>query len=274
MPTSADLLATSELSCDSRLVRLGDEAAAAGCATNARSDRNSAMNRISALPACSRADARIIAKRPHSFQIVKISHFGTEYVDDYVVGVDQYPVGRRKPFDPDVPSKSLLDLVGKLNRHRRDLPGRAPGGDHHVVGDVRFAGQAEWTRPPGPGRRRATEERACEGLQRRWDAPVGGAQRDVRSRGLLANSGTPNAERAACELRSAIPVGILRANSGCGGRIGRQAKENDRRCTPFRPVLGLARRMDEPSQPTHRARRVGSRIITGPANHRNRHFAG
>src|SRR4029079_13166927 len=27
-------------------------------------------------------------------------------------------------------------------------------------------------------------------------------------------------------------------------------------------------------EPTHRARRVGSRIITGAANHRNRHFTG
>ena len=48
-----------------------------------------------------------------------------------------------KPFDPDAPSKSLLDLVGKLNGHRRDLPGRAPGRDHHMVGDVGLAGQRD-----------------------------------------------------------------------------------------------------------------------------------
>lgn len=71
---------------------------------------------------------------------------------------------------------------------------------------------------------------------------------------------------------SAMPMGVLRANGGCGGRIGRQAKEKDRRCTPFRPLFRLAGRMDEAPQPAHRARRVGSRIITGPANHRNRHL--
>src|SRR5438270_11190171 len=82
IPMSADLFATIELSCCSRLNRLGDEAAAAGCATNANSDRKNAMNRIVALPAYSCADARIITKCPHSFQIVKISQFGTVYVHD------------------------------------------------------------------------------------------------------------------------------------------------------------------------------------------------
>src|SRR5947209_14738776 len=68
-------------------------------------------------------------------------------------------------------------------------------------------------------------------------------------------------------FRSAIPIGVLHADCGCGGRIGRQAKKNDRRCTPFRPLLCLAERMDEPPQPTHRASRVDYGIITGPANH-------
>src|SRR5437763_3073076 len=77
-----------------------------------------------ASPACSCADARIIAKRPHSFQIVKISHFRTENVNDDIVGIDEHPVRGRKPFDSDVPSKSLLDLVAKLNGHGRDLAGR------------------------------------------------------------------------------------------------------------------------------------------------------
>src|SRR6478672_2960607 len=46
IPTSADLPATSELSCCSRFRRLGDEAATEGCAANAKIDRKSAMNRI------------------------------------------------------------------------------------------------------------------------------------------------------------------------------------------------------------------------------------
>ena len=41
-----------------------------------------------------------VAERPHSFQIVKISHFGTEQMDDHVVGVDQHPVGRGQALDP------------------------------------------------------------------------------------------------------------------------------------------------------------------------------
>jgi len=39
-------------------------------------------------------------------------------------------------------------------------------------------------------------------------------------------AGTPRCANASG--RSAVPMGVLRANGGCGGRIGRQAKENDR----------------------------------------------
>ncbi len=59
------------------------------------------------------------------------------------------------------------------------------------------------------------------------------------------------------------------ADVGSGG----QAKKYDRRCTPVRPMVCVARRVDEPPQPAHRARRVSKGIITGPANHRNRQFA-
>ena len=60
---------------------------------------------------------------------------------DYVVRVDQYPVRSGKPFDANVPAKSLFDLVGKLNSHRGNLPGRPSGCDHHVIGDVGLAGE-------------------------------------------------------------------------------------------------------------------------------------
>ena len=39
--------------------------------------------------------------------------------------------------------KSLFDLVGKLNGHRRDLAGRAARRDHHMIGDVRLAGERD-----------------------------------------------------------------------------------------------------------------------------------
>ena len=71
-----------------------------------------------------------------------------------------------------------------------------------------------------------------------------------------------------------MPVGIVRADRGGRGTVGRQAKHYNRRCTPLRPSFRLARRMDEPPQPAHRAHRVGMAIIAGPANHRNRHHAG
>src|SRR5215203_5831955 len=79
-----------------------------------------------ASPACSSTHTGIIAKRPHSFQIVKISYFGTENVNDHVVGIDQHPVCRGQAFDSHDPSKSLLDLFRELNRHRRNLSGERP----------------------------------------------------------------------------------------------------------------------------------------------------
>ena len=64
-------------------------------------------------------------------------------MNDYVVGVDQNPVRCGQTFDPDVLAKLLLDAVGELLRHRRDLPRRAARRDDHVIGDVRFAGERD-----------------------------------------------------------------------------------------------------------------------------------
>ena len=60
-------------------------------------------------------------------------------MNDDVIRIDQHPVRGRKPFDPNVLAKSLFDLVAKLNRHGGNLPRRAAGRDHHMVGDVGFA---------------------------------------------------------------------------------------------------------------------------------------
>ena len=62
---------------------------------------------------------------------------------DYVVRVDENPVGGRKPFNSNVSSKSLFDLVRKLNGHGRDLTGRSTGRNDHVVGDIGFAGERD-----------------------------------------------------------------------------------------------------------------------------------
>src|SRR6185437_5961832 len=122
IPTSAELPETSEASCCSTDTRSGEDAAAAGAATNARSDRKIATNLICLT--ASRAHIRLIAERPHSFQIVKISDFGTKNVNDHIVRVDQHPIRCREPLDPNDPSKLLFNLVGKLTGHRRDLAGR------------------------------------------------------------------------------------------------------------------------------------------------------
>src|SRR5579884_1178638 len=143
-PTSADLFATRELSCCSRLLRLAVDAAAAGCATNAKNDKENAIYRmVPPLPACRRAHARLITKCPHSFQIVKVSYFRTKNMDDHVIRIDQHPVRCRESFDPDISSKSLFYLVRKLNGHRCDLPRRAPRCDHHVISNVRLAAQRD-----------------------------------------------------------------------------------------------------------------------------------
>src|SRR6476661_7038581 len=64
-------------------------------------------------------------------------------MDDHIVRIDQHPVRRRQPLNPDILPKSLLDLVGKLNGHRSDLPSRSARCDHHVVRDIRFADERD-----------------------------------------------------------------------------------------------------------------------------------
>jgi len=64
-------------------------------------------------------------------------------MDDHIVGIDQHPVGRREPFNPNVAIKSLLDLVRKLNSHGCDLPCRTAGGYHHMVRDIGFPRQRD-----------------------------------------------------------------------------------------------------------------------------------
>src|SRR5438309_11783555 len=95
MPMSADLPAAIELSCCSRLRRLGDEAAAAGCATNAKSEKRSALNRI----ALTRVQPRL------------------------------RPTHRQMPtFVPNCKNFSLLDgRCGRLRRPHQSAPNPLPG---------------------------------------------------------------------------------------------------------------------------------------------------
>ena len=191
MPTSADLPATRLLSCCSRPTGSGRRPQPQAARRTPKATKRMQQSALPS-PACSCAHTRIIAKRPHSFQIVKISDFGAENMHDYVVRIDEHPVGGRKSFNSNVSSKSLLDLVGKLSGHRCDLPRRATGRDHHVICDVRFARKGDGNhvlrlivvkrlQDDGALQRR----RECGRLRRR-------SQLDVRSRGLLATLANRN----------------------------------------------------------------------------------
>src|SRR4029078_4358034 len=139
-PTSLDAPEIIDRSCCSRLVNCGEEAACTGCSAKVSSPRKAIMKRIGPLPANGCAPIRVIAKSPHSFQIVKISNLGSEKMHDDVIGVYQNPVRRGEAFDPGRLAKLLLDPLRQLRRHGGYLPRRAAGCDDHVVSDVGFAG--------------------------------------------------------------------------------------------------------------------------------------
>src|SRR5262245_28502981 len=73
--------------------------------------------------------------------------------------------------------------------------------------------------------------------------------------------------------KAAVPVRVKCAQPCGGSSVGWQAKEANRRNTPFRPIPCLVCGADEPPQPAHRARRAGIVIITGPRKYRNRQHA-
>ena len=64
-------------------------------------------------------------------------------MDDDVPRVEQHPVGLREPFGPHSRDAVRLHDFGELFRHRRDLAAGSAAGDDHVVGDVRFSGEAD-----------------------------------------------------------------------------------------------------------------------------------
>ena len=160
------------------------------------------------------------------------------------------------------PAELLLDPVGELGRHRRDLPRRAAGRDHHMVGDVRLAGERDGDDLDAPGRRRAIAGRGGGGLRRRSAGrPV--AAVSVGRSGKWSPDGRWHAETlgTGSGREAAMPVGVERAQAGGGGWVGRQAKEARSPVHSIPSSSCLAARADEPSAASP------SRAPRGPRHH-------
>ena len=138
-----------------------------------------------------------------------------------------------RPSIRDDLAELLLDLVGELGRHRRDLARRAAASDHHMVGDGRLAGE----RDRDDLDRLVVVERLQDKAVQRLDVDRLGrtaAGAWTGSAKVTPSIGWTSAALASSE--AAVPVGVERAQAGGGSRVGRQAKEDNRRCTPVRPV--------------------------------------
>ena len=231
--------------------------------------------RISRPRAAARAVLGRLLERPHPLEIVEAAHFRPEEVDDHVLGIDQHPVGDRQPFDADVAAEILLDPLGQLLGHRRDLAGRSPGGDHHMVGDVGFAGERDgddsWAWSSSSDRStsscRASTLSVAPALRGAGD-DAGNVPPYSIGRRVTPSRSAPGLN----ELRALlVPVRIGSAKAGGGGRIGRQSQEHECRQSPLRPLPRFGRGPDEAAQPAHGACRLGSAIISGPGDDGNRH---
>ena len=47
-------------------------------------------------------------RAPHFFEVVKLTYFRLEDVNDNVAGVDQYPIAMRQAFNPAAPIAAFL----------------------------------------------------------------------------------------------------------------------------------------------------------------------
>ena len=65
----------------------------------------------------------LIAECPHALKIVETANFRTKHVDDNIACIDQHPVGCRESFDADMPKTAVLDPLGELLGHCRNLSG-------------------------------------------------------------------------------------------------------------------------------------------------------
>jgi len=105
--------------------------------TNRTGSRRLRRRRLPLGPASGRAGRSVEA--PHPFEVVEAAHFRAEKVNDHAARVDQHPVRCRQSLDPRIAEAALFQALAELLRHGRDLPCRAAGRDHHVIGDGGFA---------------------------------------------------------------------------------------------------------------------------------------
>ena len=78
-------------------------------------------------------------ERPHLLQLVEGARLGAEDVDDHVARIDQHPVADLLALDRD-DSRGRPASAGRRDARRSPhLARRAARGDHHVVGECRFA---------------------------------------------------------------------------------------------------------------------------------------
>ena len=75
---------------------------------------------------------------PHPFQVIEGADLGPEDVDDHRPGVDDHPVGAGLALGRRADAH-ILQAAQQAVGEGGDLTRRAPGGDHHIVGEAGLA---------------------------------------------------------------------------------------------------------------------------------------
>ena len=78
---------------------------------------------------------------PQLLQLVKLTHFGPEKMNNDIAGIDQHPITSCAAFNFSAAQSALSKHFNKMVCHRTYLAARLSGGDHHVIREARFVGQ-------------------------------------------------------------------------------------------------------------------------------------
>ncbi len=77
--------------------------------------------------------------RPHFFEVIELSYFRPEDMDDNITRINQHPVTAILAFDVDVFMPSGAQLLGNVISHACHMPLRATGCHHHEIGKTGFS---------------------------------------------------------------------------------------------------------------------------------------